>query len=130
MIFFQHHRYRACGAALSDRIVVCGGFDGTEKSIIDSCEVFDASNICWSSLAPLPQAVMGAGASSLSRKALLSVGGRGKQGYTDSVNLYSSDNDKWTSLPHMPVPQMDVSVVAAVSALHLDLVCSFFENLD
>ncbi|XP_031570372.1 kelch-like protein diablo [Actinia tenebrosa] len=101
----REHRKYACAEVLANKkILVVGGYQGTNQTALDSCEVYSTETKEWQMVCSLvlPRA---ASAMACIDNQLYVVGGRSDRRSTDTIEYYDEDNNQWCMSPvTLPYP--------------------------
>lgn len=111
----RHARLFAAVTAKDYEVFVIGGADSS--AFLDVVEYYSIQSNVWCNLAPLPLAVLGAGAAFLDQK-LYVVGGKGKTGYQNAVWVYKEYQNVWHEAPSMNKRRGHHGVVAVGGAIY------------
>jgi len=90
----------AVGAFLEGRIIVCGGYDGTNP--LSTCWAYDTAEDKWGEYGRMREARYFSAAALNDRYGWVISGGYGNDGRTSSVE-HSSDGRNFENLPSMPI---------------------------
>jgi len=94
------------------KIYAVGGYAGGDNACLDSAERYDPVKGTWEMIAPLKQ-----GRRALSVVALpdgiYAIGGFSGQQYMSSVERYSIENDRWTTIAPLMAPKCTLSCLVS-----------------